>query len=360
MLLQLAVLVLLFARVGGSFSDRSYCELGNFPIALLARNETDGSFHLVKKLHPLTPNLTEGNFRRLDFADVQKQQLKGGSMIDAVTSVRRLGAGWIPGIQLQQRKRDLSDSMNTVAPNNSSLFYARECGCFGIEYPTVYCPFTVETCLRPTARNEDQIPGCMSRSPGSSFGLVAIILMALLYLAAIMYLFRSSMGRNVAGFIFSPCFRSWNRQVVDNILSEEDPEILRTRIDETFEGLPDSLERIIFERNNVTRRTPAAIIQTSMRLRTKTYKLSKEITATGSSAVGAMEEELDECAICHLVLENGDKIGHLTCNHNLHVSCLKNWLTRRNTCPLCQARGIAEVRHDIIDDCSSDSPSYDR
>lgn len=52
------------------------------------------------------------------------------------------------------------------------------------------------------------------------------------------------------------------------------------------------------------------------------------------------------CSICFAELEDGNKIGDLSCRHEFHVDCLKTWLVRRNTCPLCQAPNIACSRSD--------------
>jgi len=45
------------------------------------------------------------------------------------------------------------------------------------------------------------------------------------------------------------------------------------------------------------------------------------------------DEELlqdDVCTICYNIIENGEKVGALTCNHNFHVECLTIWIQRRN------------------------------
>ena len=41
------------------------------------------------------------------------------------------------------------------------------------------------------------------------------------------------------------------------------------------------------------------------------------------------------CTICFVPMEDGDRIGDLTCGHVFHVECIKGWVQRKNTCPLC-------------------------
>ena len=49
------------------------------------------------------------------------------------------------------------------------------------------------------------------------------------------------------------------------------------------------------------------------------------------------------CTICFVPLEEGDRIGALTCDHVYHVDCLKVWVQRKNSCPLC-ATPLATIR----------------
>ena len=59
-----------------------------------------------------------------------------------------------------------------------------------------------------------------------------------------------------------------------------------------------------------------------------------------------VEDEDDvACTICFSPLEEGDRVGALPCSHTFHVDCLKEWLPRRNTCPLCQAPNVAAPQY---------------
>jgi hypothetical protein len=50
------------------------------------------------------------------------------------------------------------------------------------------------------------------------------------------------------------------------------------------------------------------------------------------------------CAICMGEVENGDRIGNLHCRHLFHVDCLKQWLRKKNECPMCSAKDVATRR----------------
>ena len=43
-----------------------------------------------------------------------------------------------------------------------------------------------------------------------------------------------------------------------------------------------------------------------------------------------------ECCICLEDFNNNEKIIALNCGHNFHKKCIKKWLVRKNSCPLCQ------------------------
>ncbi|GJM89655.1 hypothetical protein PR202_ga05863 [Eleusine coracana subsp. coracana] len=55
--------------------------------------------------------------------------------------------------------------------------------------------------------------------------------------------------------------------------------------------------------------------------------------------------EMDRrCSICQEEFEAGEEIGKLSCGHNYHVHCIKQWLSRKNSCPVCKtAVSKAEV-----------------
>lgn len=54
------------------------------------------------------------------------------------------------------------------------------------------------------------------------------------------------------------------------------------------------------------------------------------------------EAELQSCAICLEVYQQGELITELHCQHFFHVSCLTEWLRRSTLCPLCRMSQAAE------------------
>ncbi|XP_062157504.1 probable E3 ubiquitin-protein ligase HIP1 [Alnus glutinosa] len=57
---------------------------------------------------------------------------------------------------------------------------------------------------------------------------------------------------------------------------------------------------------------------------------------TYSSSKLILEEE--RCAICLEEYKNEEEVGTVkNCGHDYHVGCIKKWLLKKNTCPICKA-----------------------
>jgi hypothetical protein len=55
-------------------------------------------------------------------------------------------------------------------------------------------------------------------------------------------------------------------------------------------------------------------------------------------------EDSFECTICLTEIEDGELVGVLPCTHVYHADCLRQWISRKNACPLCQVTEIASPR----------------
>ncbi|RLN21667.1 uncharacterized protein C2845_PM07G19540 [Panicum miliaceum] len=43
-----------------------------------------------------------------------------------------------------------------------------------------------------------------------------------------------------------------------------------------------------------------------------------------------------KCSICQEEFEANEEMGRLECGHSYHVYCIKQWLSQKNTCPVCK------------------------
>ncbi|XP_011623084.1 uncharacterized protein LOC105420593 [Amborella trichopoda] len=44
----------------------------------------------------------------------------------------------------------------------------------------------------------------------------------------------------------------------------------------------------------------------------------------------------NKCSICQEEYEEDDDLGKLDCGHDYHLQCIKQWLLRKNSCPICK------------------------
>ena len=79
-------------------------------------------------------------------------------------------------------------------------------------------------------------------------------------------------------------------------------------------------------------------------------KKEGSVSVSGGKAPGhgPQHNDMDDptCTICFGPLEDGDRVGDLSCNHIFHAECLKSWLVRRNQCPLCAGDAAQERFND--------------
>jgi len=57
--------------------------------------------------------------------------------------------------------------------------------------------------------------------------------------------------------------------------------------------------------------------------------------------------ETTDCPVCQEDFNKDEQLNRLECNHLFHKQCLKEWLERHNTCPMC--------RHEL----QTDDPEYE-
>lgn len=73
-------------------------------------------------------------------------------------------------------------------------------------------------------------------------------------------------------------------------------------------------------------------------------RLSSDEASQNACTISPMDEDSFECTICLTEIEDGELVGVLPCTHIYHVDCLKQWISRKNACPLCQITEIASPR----------------
>ena len=62
----------------------------------------------------------------------------------------------------------------------------------------------------------------------------------------------------------------------------------------------------------------------------------KELKVNKLKNVKKLSEDKKECVICYETFKNGDSIISLPCIHIFHDDCIKSWLKKSKTCPICK------------------------
>ena len=124
---------------------------------------------------------------------------------------------------------------------------------------------------------------------------------------AIIAPFTTTMGKNAKEYALSFCFPCIRKRHIDRIIHRE----------------MESITEHIRARAG-TQRDDGKIEITVLKLKTKPVNKDFQFTY-----------EDKNCQICMIGLEEGDRIGDLSCFHSFHSDCLKEWIKRKNTCPLC-------------------------
>ncbi|KAF8084064.1 hypothetical protein N665_0735s0005 [Sinapis alba] len=51
-------------------------------------------------------------------------------------------------------------------------------------------------------------------------------------------------------------------------------------------------------------------------------------------------QEVEPCCVCQEEYKEGEVMGVLECGHDFHSQCIKEWLKRKNLCPICKTTGL--------------------
>lgn len=60
------------------------------------------------------------------------------------------------------------------------------------------------------------------------------------------------------------------------------------------------------------------------------------MTYVTTHRLGRQVRDGDGCIICQSDYQAGDRCMHLACGHSFHAECIKPWIRRNRTCPLCR------------------------
>ena len=71
--------------------------------------------------------------------------------------------------------------------------------------------------------------------------------------------------------------------------------------------------------------------------------LSGTIWFSPSLLQNVMNVYIDLVQILQEEYKEGEEMGVLECGHDFHSQCIKEWLKRKNLCPICKTTGLNTV-----------------
>lgn len=301
---------------------------------------------------------SDGGLRHRVYDGLSDQQWSRGLAVNAANDPRRF---------LKKQSRMLEQSMTT---NSTVVVLARYCQCLphsrreGIREP-VYCPLNTNYCGIPREDHSPNAPlHCLNLPRGRSFANTSMWVIITLLSTIMAWLCCSLSGRYAIHYIFSKIIPNYN-ELHGHYIQLRYPERARFLMQRNLflqhyrlaqrgqdydwrefqldahavlalwnRNLPHTIETANAATDSTSPEAP-----THFKLPTRFYHPPKGQSVLSSSveASALFDDETDLlCVICHGPFEGGERVGDLRCQHTLHVDCLKTWILRRNTCPLCQ------------------------
>lgn len=290
----------------GNTNDRSrrFCQTERLPLTkFLAYN--DGTFWVAND----DEVTDDGSRRRV----LEEEESHFGAKMDTLSF---FGHDRVISISDQEQgavsRRALQEAIgnDTIA----RIVYGRQCTCArGVgDY---YCPVEAELCrvwqYGGFYRRSSRIIQCEGEILDYHLRL-SLPVMVLGYLFLLFYLLGSRKGRNATTYMRKLCC-CWSDERYEHALWEEIQERYRRTHRTSVNNAPVGA---------VTAKVPAC-------LKTKRYD-------------GNTTQQQD-CMICLAEFQKGDRVGDLACGHIFHADpCLKEWISRRNHCPLCHEENLAQ------------------
>ncbi|XP_019436945.1 PREDICTED: probable E3 ubiquitin-protein ligase RHG1A isoform X2 [Lupinus angustifolius] len=113
-----------------------------------------------------------------------------------------------------------------------------------------------------------------------------------------------------------------------------------------FPGIADSHDRHRDMRLDVDNMSYEELLALEERIGNVCVGLSEEtvlkhLKQKKYSVEAGSQHEAEPCCICQEEYKDRDNMGSLNCGHDFHMDCVKQWLMRKNLCPICKTTGLA-------------------
>ncbi|CAJ1945587.1 unnamed protein product [Cylindrotheca closterium] len=212
-----------------------------------------------------------------------------------------------------------------IGSNTTAIF--RECQCPGpIKHDPFVCPYHTNLCAIPVDVNDSVL--CFEDDASTVLVRNIWPLVCLWYIFLCLLCF-SYKGRHAITYCVQRCFPNTNGMLVDRILEHHNTIRLHYMN--------------FWNANHPNANASNEEECGELILKTKAYKAEEHVKLEDNLQDLEEDDPSICCTICFGPLQEGDRIASLECKHIFHVECIKGWVQRKNTCPLC-ATQIAKPR----------------
>ena len=226
--------------------------------------------------------------------------------------------GNIKYIEYDDDNDDETNGLEEEISNNTTTVLFRKCQCpLPVDHEPFVCPYHTNLCAVPKDVNNPVL--CFEED--TSIVLVRNVwpMICLWYIFLCLLCF-SYKGRHAITYCVQKCFPSTNDILVDRIIAHH--EVIRQHYWNWWRTN---------ENNNDTNGEE----ELELILKTKPFH-APELDEEDEQDDDDLENDpRANCVICFMPMEEGERVGDLTCGHVFHVECIKGWVQRKNTCPLC-------------------------
>jgi hypothetical protein len=337
-----------------------FCDLSQQPVIEVGQDAATGKLNVIET----NPTSGPSGARNLDssFTD----NLRGSSLLHG-------GGGKVHSRAIPTTDSFSRHELQEVKDTSDLTIQVRACYCWYQTGSAYYCPIDKSHCAIPRRSNRNvTTPGCVNLDTQYQFVRSTWIYLLIFIFIIFNMIICTPWGRLALLTLPGNCLGYCGyRDFVADWLMRHNP----TRANHLLERNVRRRQRIA--RQRYRRATGETLPVATPVLEANDTPVATHVVANADETIKPPtrlvlrtsryvkadvpnEDDCDEatCTICFAPLEDGDRVGALPCFHQFHVDCLKEWLRRRNACPLCQATEVATPQYDDEDAEEAEASGY--
>jgi len=336
------------------------CDTTSNPLTLVQRNDTTGLYEVVRTVSE------------------EEYQSYRESLLRTNNRLRRLSSSFqahviAPFYTIDTAKSQDSSSPRSLQDNNDAasagslsmimdpddpgaIVLGRECSCSPVE--GTYCPVGNQYCkIELVNPYQEKLGLSCTTDTDDAFSLFVLPLTVFLFIFFCCLCQYSPRGRYAKGYAKKVAC-CWDEGRYEQSLNDALNRMAQQHFDqhrrmERIRTYQVETGRVVIPRERpmlhgvISSRTTTASSPTNTsdiivaRQSVVVLKTTRYHGDIDMREISPEDQDEETCAICLFTFQEGDRVGNVRCGHVFHVECLKEWIQRKNHCPLCQMNNMA-------------------